>query len=215
MNKLIFITGVICILIVAVLFTANTLPEPVKATVEKQQDFKQTYTLQEVFEASQSVCSTEKAETVPKVDENPIEPESVTEAITEPSETGIASYYNVPLPGYLQDVIFAECLLYDIDPAIVIALIEKESTFDQYAMGDDGRSFGLMQIQPKWHLQKMIELGCTNLFDPVQNVMVGMAILGDLKQQYNDIGAALTAYNSGRGGFNAYAKAVIERANEI
>lgn len=149
------------------------------------------------------------------------ETESATEATTEPSETiaetesSTTSYYNVNLSEYVQDVIFAECEKYGIPPSIVIAMIERESQFQVYAMGDDGRSFGLMQIQPKWHLQRMIDMGCTDLFDPIQNVKVGIAILGDLKNQHNDIGWALTAYNSGSGGLNAYAMAVIERANEL
>ena len=153
--------------------------------------------------------------------------ESVTEEATEPPvttmetisspESSTTLYYIVNLSTEVQDVIFAECEKHGISPAIVIALIERESQFDQYAMGDDGRSFGLMQIQPKWHLEKMIQMGYTDLFDPIQNVKVGIAILGELKLQYNDIGLALTAYNSGKAnqGLSTYATAVLARANEL
>ena len=126
---------------------------------------------------------------------------------------------NVDLDKALQDVIFDGCKRYGIDPAIVIAMIERESRFDRYALGDDGRSFGLMQIQPKWHIERMIEMGCTDLFDPIQNVKVGIAILGDLKNQSNSIGWALTAYNGGYAmadeGLSIYAMSILSRAHEI
>lgn len=202
MNKL--RTTIILSLILAIFVTvAVACNQPIEEGVEQLQAESEAETTYEVVPFI-TIHEDAKAET----EELIFETESSTESETKTN-------YNVPLPQYLQDVIIAECALYDIDPAIVIALIEKESTFDQYAMGDDGRAFGLMQIQPKWHLQKMIELGCTNLFDPVQNVMVGTAILGELKLRYNDIGSALTAYNSGSGGLNAYAKAILARANEL
>lgn len=151
----------------------------------------------------------------------------VTEAVTEPPVTTLSTesettlptkrYYNINLSTELQDLIFAECKMYGIPLSIVIAMIERESQFDRYAMGDDGRSFGLMQIQPKWHLQRMIQMGYTDLFDPIENIKVGTAILGDLYAQYNDIGLALTAYNSGSAndGYNGYAIGIMARANEI
>ena len=96
-------------------------------------------------------------------------------------------------------------------------MIERESDFDASDIGDNGNSLGLMQIQPKWHLEKMIQMGYTDLFDPIQNVKVGISILGELKLQYNDIGLALTAYNSGKAnkGITEYAIAVMARANEL
>jgi soluble lytic murein transglycosylase-like protein len=151
------------------------------------------------------------------------ETESVTEEVTEPpvatGETtpSTTSYYNVNLPEYVQDVIFAECDKYGISPAIIIAMIERESQFDRYAMGDDGRSFGLMQVQPKNHLQRMIELGCTDLFDPIQNITVGINYLAEMQNQYGDIAKALVAYNGGsyKGTITNYATSVMARANEL
>jgi soluble lytic murein transglycosylase-like protein len=126
-------------------------------------------------------------------------------------------YYNVNLPEYVQDVIFAECEKYAINPAIVIAMIERESQFIPDIVGDNGNSFGLMQIQPYWHSQRMAKLNCMDLFNPVHNVTVGIDILGELYIRYNDIGLALTAYNSGsaNNGYSGYAIAVMARANEV
>ena len=40
---------------------------------------------------------------------------------------------------------------YGLDPRIVKAIIKIESNGDSKAVGDNGQSVGLMQIQPKWH----------------------------------------------------------------
>ena len=208
MNKILYIVGILAVVITGTMILINSTTEPMVAEAKTETSVISEWKVVEITSASETDIDTP-------------ETESATEAITEPSETtpstesSTISYYNVNLPEYIQDVIFSECKMYGIPPSIVIAMIERESQFDRYAIGDDGRSFGLMQIQPKWHLQRMIAMGCTDLFDPIQNVKVGIAILGDLKNQHNDIGWALTAYNSGSGGLNAYAMAVIERANEI
>jgi hypothetical protein len=208
MNKLLYIVGILAVVITGTMILINSTTEPVVVEAKAETSVISEWRVVEITSATETDVDTPDTE-------------NVTEAITEPSET-IAetesyteSYYNVNLPEYIQDVIISECERYGIPSSIVIAMIERESQFQVYAMGDDGRSFGLMQIQPKWHLQRMIAMGCTDLFDPIQNVKVGIAILGDLKLQHNDIGWALTAYNSGSGGLNAYAMAVIERANEI
>lgn len=155
------------------------------------------------------------------------ETESATEATTEPSvaigettpstESPTTSYYNVNLSPEVQDVIFAECEKHGISPAVVVAMVERESKCDQYAMGDDGRAFGLMQIQPKWHLKRMIDLSCTDLFDPVQNVTVGINYLAELNNRYGDVSKALVAYNRGsyNGTITSYATEVLARANEL
>lgn len=145
--------------------------------------------------------------------------EAVTEAQTEAVTESIpeVEYYNVPLENYLQDFIKAECKSKGISPSIVVAIIERESRFNTFAMGDDGRSFGLMQIQPKWHLQRMINLKCTDLFQPYQNVTVGINYLAELYNTYGDIAKALTAYNRGNydGTITAYATEVMARASEL
>lgn len=212
MNKILYIVGILAVVITGTMIFINSTTKPVVVEAKTETSVISEWRVVEITSALETEFDAP-------------ETESATEAITEPSETiaetesytesSTISYYNVNLPEYIQDVIIAECKKYGIPPSIVIAMIERESQFDRYAIGDDGRSFGLMQIQPKWHLQRMIAMGCTDLFDPIQNVKVGIAILGDLKHQHNDIGWALTAYNSGSGGLNAYAMAVIERANDL
>lgn len=126
--------------------------------------------------------------------------------------------YDVPLDADLQMYIIEECEKREVDPAVVFAVIERESQYTADAIGDNGNSYGLMQIQPKWHYGRMTELKCTNLLDPYDNVTVGISLLDDLLDRYDgDYGKALTAYNTGayRGTVTAYANAVLDIAEEL
>lgn len=142
------------------------------------------------------------------------------EVVTEPQ----AEFYNVPLSEELQLHIFAECEKHNIAPAIIIAMIERESDFKADTIGDKGNSLGLMQIQPKWHQTRMDRLGCTDLLDPFQNVTVGIDIVSELKDINPDIEWVLLAYNGGQayanrqiesGNISAYALKVADRASEL
>lgn len=127
-------------------------------------------------------------------------------------------YFDIPLSRDIQDHIFAECEKHNIQPAIIVAMIYQESKFDAYALGDDGRSAGLMQVQAKWHLQRMIELGCTDLFNPYQNITVGVDILAEQRNRYGGaMDKALTAYNRGSfsGTVTNYAKEILTNAMEV
>lgn len=123
----------------------------------------------------------------------PIPEEPVLEEIKE-----IKRYYDVPLNEELQDHIFNLCAAYDINPALVISLIGKESSYRSDAIGDGGDSLGLMQIQPKWNQARMEELGCSDLIDPFQNVEVGIDILAELFATGKSTEWVLMAYNGGR-----------------
>lgn len=146
----------------------------------------------------------------------PVVPEVETDVVTVqhiPEKT----YYPVPLEEDLQDLIVWECDRHGIDPAIVMAMIDRESDFRPWVVGDGGDSFGLMQIQPKWHKARMEKLGATDLLNPYQNVSVGIDYLAELLDRYGDMGKALTAYNQGKykGVVSNYAKGVMETSEQI
>ena len=143
-----------------------------------------------------TVC---KAEEVPEV-----------EAPAEEKRT----YFDVPLSTEVQDHIFKASEYYGIDPAIIVAMCYRESTYNASLIGDNGNSYGIMQIQPRWHYKRMADLGCTDLLDPCQNITVGVDYLAELLEKYGSIDKALTAYNRGsyNGTITAYAKAVMETA---
>lgn len=110
-----------------------------------------------------------------------------------------------PTTDYIDDISNE----YGIDDKLIRAVIKIESDGNYELIGDNGQSFGLMQIQPKWHAERMARLGVDNLLDPVQNVRVGTDILSELIQKYGDIDTALTVYNAGHDiGNREYANAV-------
>lgn len=126
--------------------------------------------------------------------------------------------YDVPLAAELQNHIAVTCEEHHIDPAVVVAMIWQESRYNADAVGDSGNSLGLMQIQPRWHSGRMEKLGCPDLFDPFQNVTVGVDYLAEQLDRYDgDLAAAVTAYNRGHyaGTVTGYAKSVLAKADEL
>lgn len=112
----------------------------------------------------------------------------------EPVET----FYSVPLETEIQRKIKELCAAEGLDPTVILAMIDVESSFEAKALGDGGNSYGLMQIQPRWHSERMAALGVTDLLDPKQNVTVGIDILAELVAKYDgNIEMALVAYNAG------------------
>lgn len=107
------------------------------------------------------------------------------------------------------DYITEIATLYGLDPKIVKALIEVESGGDPYAVGDSGESLGLMQIQPRWHGERMARLGVTDLMDPYQNVLIGCDILAEKLAEYGNLHDALSAYNAGAPCDSGYAERVM------
>ena len=146
---------------------------------------------------TEATVPTELVETTTTV---PTEPEPETTATELP-----VTLYDVPLSEELQLHIIQTSEAHNIDPAVVIAVIWKESNYKTTTKGDSGKSLGLMQIQPKWHKGLMDRLDCPDLLDPFQNVTVGINILaGHLKKYDGNISMALMAYNAGSGGANRY-----------
>lgn len=98
---------------------------------------------------------------------------------------------------------------YGISPKLVKAIIKVESGGDANAVGDDGNSLGLMQIQPRYHAQRLKE--GESLLDPKVNVRVGCEILSEIMAKYDTLDEALTVYNAGYDtGDRSYANRVYE-----
>ena len=126
--------------------------------------------------------------------------------------------YDVPLDTSLQLHIIRVAESYNIDPAIIFAISYRESSYNPANIGDHGDSFGLMQIQPKWHSDRMARLGCSDLLDPYQNVIVGTDFLAEQIARYDgDISKALVAYNAGhyKGTTTRYAQDILATAEEL
>ena len=130
------------------------------------------------------------------------------------------TFYPVPLDHDLQAHIIHTCEDYGVDPVVVIAMIATESDFDPETIGDGGDSYGLMQVQPKWHSERMERLGVTDLLNPYQNVTVGIDYLSEMVGRGNGIEWSLAAYNAGATGANngvgfGYAKEVLDMSENL
>ena len=109
---------------------------------------------------------------------------------------------DVPLSYEDQDFLHTACQESGVPYALALAVIEQETDF-RNVMGDDGASCGYMQVQEKWHRERMERLGVTDLMDPFGNFRVGCDFLAELMGKY-PTQEALTAYNSGSPGYNQY-----------
>ena len=121
--------------------------------------------------------------------------------------------YDIPLDKETQRLLYNACEATGMDMALAVSVIWRETHF-QNLMGDGGDSYGYMQVQPKWHKDRMARLGVTDLLDPYSNFLVGCDFLAELLAKY-DLPNALTYYNSGSPGYNQYARDVIDYMNNL
>jgi len=99
--------------------------------------------------------------------------------------------------------IVSEARAHDLEPELVIAVIEVESAGYPLAVSHVG-AMGLMQLLPSTAKEVAekndIEwMGDDTLFDPIINVKLGTAYLRELANRYDDVNVALAAYNWGPG----------------
>ena len=98
------------------------------------------------------------------------------------------------------DLIHEKARKYDVDPALVAAVVETESRFHRTARSPVGAQ-GLMQLMPRtghW-------LGAKNLYDPEQNVDAGVKYLKYLQGRFDgNLKNAIAAYNAGEGNVERY-----------
>jgi hypothetical protein len=97
-------------------------------------------------------------------------------------------------------IIHSKAEKYDIDPALVAAVIEAESRFKQSAVSPRGAR-GLMQLMPRtgrW-------LGARDLYNPEQNVDAGVKYLKYLNERFDgNLKQTIAAYNAGEGTVKRY-----------
>ncbi len=91
---------------------------------------------------------------------------------------------------------------YDLDPALVAAVIYQESKFKADAQSSSG-AVGLMQLLPATAEGIAVHTGGTqfrtsDLYDPEINVRYGSWYLRHLLDKYGDERTALAAYNAGQ-----------------
>lgn len=118
----------------------------------------------------------------------------------------------IPLDGATQDTIWDTCRESPALFCTVMAIANRETRFDSAAIGDDGNSFGLLQIQPRWHQERMDRLGVTDLTDPVQSAKVAVDYIDWIAERLcpgcpedaYGTHALFMAYNQGWSGAQGY-----------
>lgn len=101
-----------------------------------------------------------------------------------------------PLFSKISEVVFRKSIEHDINPDLILALIEIESAFKPYSVSNRG-AYGLMQINYKvW--KDELKINASRIFDIEYNVELGIRILKNyLKVANGDLMKALHLYNNG------------------
>lgn len=106
---------------------------------------------------------------------------------------------DVRMDADTQKEIYELCDEYNIDFALVMAIIMKESSF-RTSIISKSDCYGLMQINVVNHDWLSEELGITDFLDPIQNVEAGLYMLRRLFEKYEYVPLVLMAYNLGEAG---------------
>jgi soluble lytic murein transglycosylase-like protein len=83
---------------------------------------------------------------------------------------------------------------HSIDPLLILAVMAIESRYNPVAESSMGAR-GLMQVIPKYHLEKLLDHGGEPaLLDPAVNIVVGTQILREYQRRFRDTETALQMY---------------------
>jgi peptidoglycan lytic transglycosylase len=112
-------------------------------------------------------------------------------------------YERLRYPLAYESIIRGHAHNYDLDPALIAAVIYQESKFEVDARSDAG-AIGLMQVQPETAKGIATRTGGSrfrvdDLYDPEINVRYGSWYLRHLLDKYGSEDRALAAYNGGQG----------------
>jgi peptidoglycan lytic transglycosylase len=105
-------------------------------------------------------------------------------------------------PLHYKQIVRGHAHNYDLDPALLAAVIYQESKFKADAESKSG-AIGLMQLLPDTAKGIAIHTGGSafrvdDLYDPELNVRYGAWYLRHLLRKYDDERTALAAYNAGQ-----------------
>ena len=153
--------------------------------------------------------------------EMPIENDAsyASETVYDPSTIRIV--YDVPLESSYQAFVRDAVADTPIPASIVFAIMERESNYNPDLIGDNGNSYGIMQIYESAHHDRCVRLGCDNLLSQYQCVTVAVDYLRELLDTGKDWEWILTAYTGGAsyaarvGGKSEYADSVLGISERI
>ena len=134
-------------------------------------------------------------------------------------------FQRVRYPMKYEQIVRGHARNYELDPALLAAVIYQESKFRSDAKSSSG-AIGLMQLQPETAKGIAIRTGgsrfqTSDLYNPEINVRYGSWYLRHLLDKYDgDLRKALAAYNGGQGNVDrgiqyAETKAYVDRVRQL
>lgn len=115
-----------------------------------------------------------------------------------------ANAWDVPLTDEEMDALLEACDAGHIHPAIGLALIQVESNFRADAINPHSGCYGYCQLNPAYFPAEL---------SPIDNIRTGIGYLTEQLVRYDNLEAALTAYNAGHDtGSREYAEKVLAAA---
>lgn len=94
---------------------------------------------------------------------------------------------------------------FNIDVRLLLAIAKVESNFYQHAISSSG-AYGLMQVIPLWHKDKIIkarnELGNPEIFNVNTNIYLGALVLKDCMRKVSKTSKALLCYSGQTPGYD-------------
>jgi len=119
-----------------------------------------------------------------------------------------AWYERLRYPLSYEHIVVGHARNYELDPALLAAVIYRESRFHADARSSSG-AIGLMQLLPDTAKGIAIHTGgsrfrVADLYDPEINVRYGSFYLRRLLTKYDDTRLALAAYNAGQANVDSW-----------
>ncbi|HWC32226.1 MAG TPA: lytic transglycosylase domain-containing protein [Actinomycetota bacterium] len=117
-------------------------------------------------------------------------------------ETKPGWYVRLRYPLEYEHIVVGHARNYELDAALLAAVIYRESKFEADARSSSG-AIGLMQLLPATAKGIAVHTGgsrfrVADLLDPEINVRYGSFYLRRLLRKYDDVALALAAYNAGQ-----------------
>jgi soluble lytic murein transglycosylase len=102
----------------------------------------------------------------------------------------------------ISKTIYEESIKYNFNPLLITALVKVESNFEPKTISDS-YAYGLCQVRRFIAPELAGNIGIEwdgaekTLFDPINNIKIGVYYLSILNRDFNDLKTAIIAYNQG------------------
>lgn len=135
-----------------------------------------------------------------KPDETMQQTVSASENVSNSTEDFANCLNEVQSDGTLASIFEKASKTYGVSMSLLTAMAKQESNFQADATSKSG-AMGIMQLMPA----TAAHFGCTNPYDPEQNIMAGAKYISELLDKYDgNVSLALAAYNAGSGNVDKY-----------